>query len=143
MSDPYDLQRFVAAQEAVYELVLEELQEGEKRRHWMWFIFPQLKGLGRTETARFYGISSIDEAQAYLRHPVLGTRLLECIHLLLQIKGKSVHQIFGSPDDLKLRSSLSLFAIAAEDKQPFLVALEKFYGGELDPLTSALLVALP
>ncbi|HTD05073.1 DUF1810 domain-containing protein [Undibacterium sp.] len=137
MPDPYHLQRFVDAQNTVYGEVTEELRRGQKRSHWMWFIFPQLKGLGRTETARYYGIASLEEARAYLNHPILGPRLLECTHLVLQIEGRNVHQILGSPDDLKLRSSLTLFAAAATENALFFDALDKFYDGEPDPLTAA------
>ncbi|MES2072955.1 MAG: DUF1810 domain-containing protein [Pseudomonadota bacterium] len=138
MPDPHHLQRFVDAQDTVYADVLDELRQGQKRSHWMWFVFPQIEGLGRTDTARLYAIASLDEARAYLAHPILGPRLLECAHLLLQLEGRSAREILGSPDDMKLRSSLSLFAAAATDNQIFFDALDKFYGGEPDPLTTAM-----
>src|SRR5947199_1112600 len=103
-ADPFDLGRFVIAQEPVFSTVLDELKAGRKRSHWMWFIFPQLRGLGRSATAEFFGISSLDEARAYLAHPVLGPRLILCIGTVLAIEGQSVHGIFGSPDDLKFCS---------------------------------------
>ncbi len=139
MAEPYNLQRFIDAQDTVYADVLNELTHGQKRSHWMWFIFPQLKGLGRTDTARHFGIASVQEAQAYLDHAVLGPRLLECARLALQIEGRSAHQIFSSPDDLKFRSCLSLFAVAAPEDKLFQDALDKFYAGEPDPLTTAAL----
>ncbi len=139
MEDPYNLQRFTDAQDTVYADVLIELKHGQKRSHWMWFIFPQLKGLGRTDTARHFGIASLQEARAYLDHAVLGPRLRECTRLVLQIEGRSAHQMFGSPDDLKFRSCLSLFAAAAPEGKLFQDALDKFYAGEPDPLTAAAL----
>lgn len=132
---PFDLQRFVDAQARVYHTVVEELRAGRKRRHWIWFIFPQLQGLGSSPTAARYGISSIDEAEAYLRHEVLGPRLHECARLVNQITGRSIEEIFGSPDDLKVRSSMTLFARAADDDRDFRELLEKYYGGVEDPLT--------
>ncbi|WP_394781374.1 DUF1810 domain-containing protein [Undibacterium sp.] len=135
MPDPYHLQRFVEAQQAVYEQVLQELRDGHKRSHWMWFIFPQIQGLGRTETARYYAISSLAEAQAFLSHPVLGPRLIECTQLLTAVEGRSIHRILGSPDDMKFRSCLTLFAAAATENKVFLDALDKYYGGEPDSST--------
>jgi uncharacterized protein (DUF1810 family) len=134
-SDPFDLQRFVDAQDPVYRDVVEELRGGRKRRHWMWFVFPQLRGLGGSPMAARYGISSLDEARAYLRHDVLGPRLHECARLVNQVQGRSVAQIFGSPDDLKLRSSMTLFSRATDDNADFLRLLDKYYDGEPDPLT--------
>ncbi len=135
MPDPFNLQRFVDAQEPVFEQVLAELRQGRKRSHWMWFIFPQIQGLGHSAMARRYAISSLEEARAYLEHPVLGPRLRECVRLLMQIEGQSIKQILGYPDDLKFRSCLTLFSQATGDNQIFLDALEKFYGGEPDLLT--------
>jgi len=142
--DPCDLGRFLEAQQRCYARVLEELAAGEKVSHWMWFIFPQLKGLGVSATARRFGLAGIDEARAYLAHPILGPRLRECARAVLAIEGRSVHQILGSPDDLKLRSCLTLFAAAAvrtpgPEDRVFGAALAKYYGGEPDPLTVQLL----
>ncbi len=133
--DPFDLKRFVDAQAPVYRDVVEELRAGRKRSHSMWFVFPQLRGLGSSPTAVHYGISSLEEARAYLAHDVLGPRLRECTRLVNDIRGRSAADIFGSPDDLKLRSSMTLFARAAEDNVDFLALLDKYYGGEQDPLT--------
>ena len=137
MDDPYNLDRFVDAQSGEYEQVLAELRAGRKQSHWIWFIFPQLKGLGRSSTAEYYGVGSIDEARAYLRHPVLGRRLEECSALVNGIEGRTIDEIFGFPDNLKFRSSMTLFAQATADNQVFLEALRKYCGGELDPLTLA------
>jgi uncharacterized protein (DUF1810 family) len=126
------LQRFMEAQDPVYAEVLEELAAGAKRTHWMWFIFPQLTGLGRSAVARHYGIDSIDEARAYWRHPVLGLRLKECTELLLRAPAQSAHEIFGSPDDLKLRSCMTLFAEVAEEESVFNQVLERFFDGKPD-----------
>jgi uncharacterized protein (DUF1810 family) len=132
------LQRFVDAQDGVIESVRDELRAGRKRSHWMWFVFPQLKGLGASGTAQFYGIASLDEARAYLAHPVLGPRLRECCALMAAVPGRSAHEILGSPDDLKFRSCLTLFAAAAPQEALFREGLERFYGGEPDPRTLAL-----
>ncbi|OBH01973.1 MULTISPECIES: DUF1810 domain-containing protein [unclassified Mycobacterium] len=136
-SDPFGLERFVEAQGPVYRNVVEELRAGRKRSHWMWFVFPQLRGLGGSPTAVHYGISSLDEARAYLRHEVLGPRLHECARLVNEVHGKSVRDIFGSPDDLKLRSSMTLFARATDDNEDFLAVLDKYYDGRQDQLTLA------
>lgn len=143
MDDPHDLARFLAAQAPVYEQVLAELRAGRKRSHWMWFVFPQLRGLGTSPMAQRFGIASLAEARAYLAHPVLGARLRECCTLLLQVTGRSAHDILGSPDDLKLRSCLTLFALAAPDDVLFRRGLERFYGGEFDPRTVALAAGAP
>jgi uncharacterized protein (DUF1810 family) len=135
MSDPYDLQRFVDAQGPVFEQVRSELMQGRKRSHWMWFIFPQIKGLGRSLTTDVYAISSRKEAEAYLKHPILGPRLRECTQLVNLIEGRSVSQIFGYPDDLKFRSCLTLFAHATSDNEVFMEALRKYFREEFDPLT--------
>ena len=139
-TDPFDLQRFVDAQSSVLASVIAELIAGLKTSHWMWFVFPQLKGLGRSSTALHYGIGSIDEARAYWRHPVLGVRLKQCCALLLALPaGRSALQVFGSIDAIKLRSCLTLFERAAPDEAVFGAALERFYGGERDAATLALL----
>ncbi len=137
MPDRYDLQRFVDAQAPIYERVRSELRAGRKRSHWMSFIFPQIEGLGYSITARKYAISDIAEAQAYLQHPVLGPRLRECTELVTAVQGRSIDEILGSPDDMKFKSSMTLFAHATEENQVFKDALEKYYGGEEDPLTVA------
>ena len=135
MSDPYDLQRFVDAQNPVYDKVRAELRDGSKRSHWMWFIFPQIEGLGSSPLARKYAISSLAEAAAYLQHPVLGPRLAECTKLVNHVEGRTIEQIFGYPDDLKFRSSMTLFAHATPDSRVFLDALQKYSKGEFDPAT--------
>ena len=137
MRSESDLERFVEAQDAVYESVRRELRAGRKATHWMWFVFPQLRGLGHSATARYYGIGSAAEALAFLAHPVLGPRLRECVELVLGVEGSTAHRIFGSPDDLKFHSSLTLFATVAPHDALFSRALEKYYGGERDPLTLA------
>jgi uncharacterized protein (DUF1810 family) len=129
-----DLQRFVDAQERVMARVREELKAGEKKSHWMWFIFPQIHGLGHSDTARRYAIGSLEEARAFASHPVLGPRLRECTKLVLAVKDKSAQSIFGTPDDLKFRSCMTLFAHAASDPL-FRQAIDRFYGGEEDPET--------
>ena len=129
-TDPYNLQRFVDAQDGVFEQVCAELREGRKRSHWMWFVFPQLKGLGHSLMAERFAISSLDEAEAYLDHPVLGPRLRECTQLVNQIDGSTVDRIFGYPDNLKFRSCMTLFAQVPADNQVFKDALEKYFGGE-------------
>jgi uncharacterized protein (DUF1810 family) len=136
MSD--DLSRFVSAQAAVYPEALAELKEGRKRTHWMWFVFPQIAGLGVSPTARRYAIRSLDEARAYLAHPVLGPRLEECARAVLGVDGKTAEDIFGYPDDLKLRSSMTLFARAADDPGVFQAVLDRYYDGP-DPKTLDLL----
>lgn len=145
-SDPHDLARFVEAQAGCYSRVLGELAVGEKTTHWMWFIFPQLEGLGASATARRFGISGLGEARAYLAHPLLGRRLRECTRLVLAVEERTAHEIFGSPDDLKLRSCLTLFAQAAasppaREDELFGEALAKYYRGEPDPLTLRLLTS--
>lgn len=119
----------------MWDAVRAELRAGRKTTHWMWFVFPQLAALGRSETARFYGIASRAEALAYMQHPVLGARLREVVDLVLGVQGRSLHAIFGSPDDLKFRSSMTLFAAVAAQEPRFRDALERFCGGEPDPLT--------
>jgi uncharacterized protein (DUF1810 family) len=138
-ADPFDLQRFVDAQHGVYAQVTAELAAGAKTSHWMWFIFPQLRGLGRSSTARHYGIASLAEAQAYWRHALLGARLRECGHLLTHVRGRSALQIFGSVDALKLRSCLTLFERAAPGEPLFAELLRIYYDGERDAATLQLL----
>lgn len=138
--EPYDLQRFVTAQDPVFAAVLDELDAGRKQSHWMWFVFPQLRGLGRSSTARFYGLASLDEARAFRAHPTLGPRLLEATNAVLAHRDRSAYDVFGSPDDLKFRSSMTLFARAdPEGAAPFRAALAQFYGGREDEATLALL----
>lgn len=131
----FDLERFVKAQNPVYPQVCQELRAGRKRSHWMWFIFPQINGLGTSATARKFAISSRGEAEDYLEHPVLGPRLAECTRLVCSIEGRSIQEIFGHPDDLKFRSSMTLFAEVAPNGHAFREALEKFFGGVPDPAT--------
>ena len=137
----FDLQRFVDAQRGVIDDVRAELRAGRKRTHWMWFIFPQLKGLGRSATAQHYGIASLAEARAYLAHPVLGARLRECCAAMLAVPQRSAHEILGAPDDLKFRSCLTLFALAAPGEPLFEDGLQRFYGGEKDAATVSLCAA--
>ena len=139
MRDRFQLQRFVDAQQPVYETVLGELRAGRKRTHWMWFIFPQIAGLGRSDMAQRFALASVEEAAAYLAHPVLGMRLRECCVLVMGIEGRSISEIFGHPDDLKFRSSMTLFARAAPDDPIFAACLKRFFGGEADARTLALL----
>lgn len=133
--DPFDLKRFVDAQRPVYGEVVAELRAGRKRSHWMWFVFPQLRGLGGSAMAARFGIASLDEAGAYLRHEVLGPRLHECARLVTAVQDRSIGQIFGSPDDLKLCSSMTLFAHASENNADFVAVLDKYYDGRQDRLT--------
>jgi uncharacterized protein (DUF1810 family) len=139
MDDPFDLQRFVAAQDAVYDQVKAELAAGAKTSHWMWFVFPQLRALGRSGMAQRFGIASQAEAEAYLRHPVLGARLKECCRLVLAVEGRTALQIFGAPDDLKLRSCLTLFEQADPHEPLFGQLLDRYYVGERDIATLRLL----
>ena len=135
VNDPYNLRRFMDAQNPVFEQVCSELRNGHKRGHWMWFVFPQIKGLGYSQTAHQFAISSREEAEAYLDHPILGPRLRECTRLVTLVEGRSTNQIFGYPDDLKFRSCMTLFAHATSDNQVFKDALQKFCGGEFDHAT--------
>ncbi len=139
MADTYDLQRFVDAQQLQYPQALAELRSGRKRTHWMWFIFPQLQGLGRSAMAQRYAIAGRAEAEAYLQHPLLGPRLLTCTEALLEHRNDSARQILGSPDDLKFRSCMTLFAEAATNPTPFQQALQAFFDGQADPATLSLL----
>jgi len=135
MNDPHDLQRFVDAQNPVYEQVCAELRSGSKQGHWMWFIFPQLRGLGHSHMATRFGISSRQEAEAYWNHPILGPRLAECTRLVNLVEGRSIDRIFGAPDDMKFKSSMTLFACVASENQIFKDAIKKYFEGALDPLT--------
>ena len=137
----FDLDRFVAAQAAVMGQVRDELRAGRKRSHWMWFVFPQLAGLGRSPTAQFYGIANRAEAEAYLDHEVLGPRLLECVGLVNAVQGRSAHDVFGSPDDLKFRSCVTLFSVANPDGAPFTDALARYFDAAPDDATLRLLAS--
>lgn len=137
--DPYDLHRFVQAQEGDYERALSEIGGGRKRSHWMWYIFPQYEGLGFSSISRRYAIKSVNEAEAYLQHPVLGPRLAECAAAALRVEGRSASEIFGSPDDLKLRSSATLFAYVSPAGSVFSQLLEKFFQGQPDKRTLELI----
>jgi len=138
MTDPFDLQRFVDAQAPVYPRVLSELRQGRKQGHWMWFIFPQFAGLGHSPMAQRYAIASREEAAAYLGHAVLGPRLRECTALVNAVEGRTIHDILGSPDDLKFRSSMTLFAAVSSGPE-FAAAIKKYYGGTPDRRTLELL----
>jgi uncharacterized protein (DUF1810 family) len=133
--DPYNLERFVTAQDRVFKHVLSELKAGTKMSHWMWFIFPQIRGLGRSPISVEYAISSRDEARAYLKHPLLGPRLRECTELVLQVERRSALEIFGEPDDIKFRSSMTLFANVSSEDDIFERALQKYFAGVPDRLT--------
>jgi uncharacterized protein (DUF1810 family) len=137
--DPHNLKRFIDAQHPIYGQVRDELQGGQKESHWMWFIFPQLKGLGTSPTAQKYAITGIDEAKAYLDHPLLGFRLRECTQLVNAVAGRSIEDIFGYPDHLKFHSSMTLFAHVSSGDNPFTAALTKYFYGELDRKTLELL----
>ena len=136
MDDPFDLQRFVDAQEPVFEQVCKELRAGEKRTHWMWFVFPQIHGLGYSAMAQRFALTSREEASAYLMHPLLGVRLRDCTRLVNDVQGRSIRQIFGSPDDMKFHYSMTLFAHATQDNSIFVDALHRYFGGEFDRATS-------
>jgi uncharacterized protein (DUF1810 family) len=133
--DSYNLRRFLDAQAPVYEQVCAELRNGRKLSHWMWFIFPQIRGLGRSSTAEHFAISSKTEAEEYLKHPILGPRLRECTQLVLDVRGRSLLDIFGTPDDMKFCSSMTLFAHATPNNQIFTEALQSYCSGRFDPLT--------
>ena len=139
MNDSQDLSRFLDAHRHSYASALQEIRSGRKRSHWMWYIFPQLRGLGRSSTAEYYGIQSLDEAAAFLAHPVLGANLREICSALLALESDNPTEIFGWPDDLKLRSSMTLFAAAAPEDAVFQQVLRKYYGGRPDELTLSLL----
>ena len=133
--DEFDLERFVAAQGSSYDVALQELQRGAKRSHWIWYIFPQVAGLGSSTTSDRYAIKSRREAAAYLDHPVLGPRLIECANALLQLEGKTAEEVMGYPDDLKLRSSMTLFALVAGPDSPFQKIIDRYFAGVADPRT--------
>ena len=135
MTDAFQLRRFLDAQEPVFADVVAELRAGRKSSHWMWFIFPQIEGLGHSSTARYFAIHSLDEAKAYLAHPILGPRLRECTRLVNAVEGRAASQIFGYPDDLKFCSSMTLFARATDDNAEFVEAIHKYFAGEFDPGT--------
>ena len=135
MTNEINLQRFIAAQQSDYSIALSEIENGKKRSHWMWYIFPQIFGLGFSETSKFYSIKSIKEAEEFLRHPLLGKRLIEISNALLQLTTNDAHEIFGSPDDVKLQSSMTLFSILPEADPVFNKVLEKFFEGKKDKKT--------
>ncbi len=137
--EAFDLERFVAAQEGTYPAALAELRAGAKRTHWMWFIFPQITGLGHSPTARFYALSGLAEARAYVGHPLLGRRIVECTEAVNGVRGRNALEIFGRPDDLKFCSSMTLFEAAAPDLDTFTRALHLYFGGVRDPRTIELL----
>ncbi len=137
MPDPFNLQRFVDAQAGVYSQVVRELEHGEKQSHWMWFVFPQIAGLGFSPTSVLYAISSLGEAKAYCAHPILGPRLEECAGLVLRTEGRTARQIFGSVDEAKFRSSMTLFAKAAPERETFDACLQKYFAGAPDEATLA------
>ncbi|WP_018234976.1 DUF1810 domain-containing protein [Ensifer sp. BR816] len=139
MSEAFDLERFVAAQQGVYETALAELRAGAKRTHWMWFVFPQIRSLGHSSMAQYYALADIDEARAYLTHPLLGRRLVECTEAVNAVRGCSALEIFGRPDDLKFRSSMTLFATADPTIAAFKEALDRYYDGTRDPRTTEIL----
>ena len=140
--DPFQLSRFVKAQDKIYSRALAELKSGRKRSHWIWFVFPQIEGLGFSSTTQYYSIKSLEEARQYLDHPLLGKRLRECAETILALQGLSASTIFGYPDDLKLKSSMTLFAAAAEGQSVFSRVLEKYYQGNPDQSTLAILERL-
>lgn len=139
MNDVYDLNRFVQAQEADYERALSEIRSGQKRSHWMWYIFPQFDGLGLSLTSKRYSIKSVAEAKAYLNHPILGPRLIECTEAVLNVEGRSAHEIFGFPDYMKLKSCATLFAYVSPAKSVFDRLLDRFFQGKRDDKTLSLL----
>jgi uncharacterized protein (DUF1810 family) len=140
-AQPHDLQRFLLAQESVFDDVIQELEEGQKQTHWMWFVFPQIQGLGHSTIAKHYAISSREEARAYLSHPVLGARLKQCVSILAGLSGRSAEQIFGSTDAMKFRSSMTLFASVSTGESTFEAALRKYYHGRPDQVTLAILAS--
>jgi uncharacterized protein (DUF1810 family) len=138
-ADPYRLARFLEAQERDYERALSEIRRGRKQSHWMWYVFPQFVGLGSSATSAFYAIKSVDEAHAYLAHPVLGARLVTSVQAVLNVEGRSALEIFGSPDDMKLRSSATLFAAISPEGSVFAQLLDRYFGGQADEKTLRLL----
>ena len=141
LDDKFNLNRFVAAQAKIYAQVLLELKSGKKQSHWMWFIFPQIEGLGQSLTSKQYAITGIAESEAYLNHPLLGTRLVECTNILISLSDLSAEDIFGFPDDLKLKSSMTLFSTVSEGNPVFTEVLDKYFGGVRDEKTLLLLNA--
>jgi len=139
VSDPYKLSRFIKAQDRVYSDVIEELRRGRKTGHWIWYVFPQIKGLGRSGRSRYYSISSIAEAAAYMAHPVLGRRLLKCTKLVLEVEGKTAEQIFGVLDAMKFRSSMTLFSAVKNGNEVFQCAIDKYFDGVANDKTVRLL----
>jgi uncharacterized protein (DUF1810 family) len=133
--DPYDLNRFIISQEGVSDRALAELRDGQKRSHWMWYIFPQIEGLGHSPTTRHYSIKSLEEARQYLAHPLLGRRLAECCEAVLAVQGRSAEDIFGHPDDWKLQSSMTLFELVSGPESVFGRVLDKYYQGKRDART--------
>ena len=138
--DPFDLRRFLQAQDRDYDTALSEIRSGRKQSHWMWYVFPQFEGLGFSHTSRHYSIKSISEAEAYLAHPILGPRLIECAQAALDVQSRSALEIFGSPDDIKLRSSATLFALVSPPGSVFQQILEKYFQGRRDEATLSLVV---
>jgi uncharacterized protein (DUF1810 family) len=141
LDDPFNLQRFVFAQQAVYDNVLDELRAGRKQSHWMWFVFPQIRGLGHSAMAQKFAITSLEEARAYLLHPILGMRLRECSRIVADTEGRSINDIFGDPDNRKFHSCMTLFSKAAEENEIFRKCLRKYFSGQEDPQTLALIGA--
>jgi len=139
MSNENNLNRFIDAQERDYQTALTEIRNGRKRSHWMWYIFPQVQGLGFTETSRFYAVKDLDEAEAYLQHPILGSRLIDICNALLGLESNNANQIFGSPDDLKLKSCMTLFAALSNTDPVFRLVLDKFFNGRKDQKTLQLI----
>jgi len=139
MYDEKKLNRFLIQQEGLYKIIIEELRRGEKSTHWIWFIFPQVKGLGHSQTSHFYGIESLDEAKSYIGHPVLGKRLIECCEILMKLEGKKISHILPPPDDVKLRSSMALFSIASPESNIFTAVLQKYFNGTTDQKTLQIL----
>ncbi|WP_334189634.1 DUF1810 domain-containing protein [Noviherbaspirillum sp.] len=137
MNDEFNLQRFIDAQDPLYDRVRAELRAGRKQSHWMWFVFPQIEGLGHSATARTFAIASLAEAAAYLRHPLLGKRLRECAALVAAVENRTIAEIFGYPDDMKFHSSMTLFAHAAPEEAVFRECLDKYFAGKRDSLTLA------
>ncbi len=142
-SDTYELNRFISAQEGVYDRILAELRGGLKRTHWMWYIFPQIDGLGHSPTTRHYAIKSLEEARQYLAHSILGARLVECAESVLAVQGKSASDIFEYPDNMKLQSSMTLFALAAGQASVFERVLDKYYQGKREARTLEIMGKLP
>jgi uncharacterized protein (DUF1810 family) len=142
-TDPFDLGRFLSAQDGIYENAVRELRSGQKRSHWMWYVFPQINGLGTSVTAKHYAIKSLEEARKYLEHPILAARLLECTKSVNLLQGRTAFQIFGSPDDRKFCSSMTLFEVVAGPDSEFSLALDKYCSGRRDPATLKLLQLSP